>query len=281
MDYGTLFKGAASAYGYDQMRDDLRQTNKDVMSDLGALQDQIGAGTQFQPYGVKTGIGTGNFTEDGYTGTLSSGQQNLSDRLNFMGYGAMKQSQMDPAAREQQVYDRIRATQMPGEQRALQQSANNARAGGRSGMFTNQYGGSPEQFAQQMAMAEANNNAALGGMNFAQQEQMNQYNQGLGMLNQANVPYEQMRADMGMGLNAQQMNNHTRMQGLGLMSDFGLGMAGTQVNMANLDTEMYTQMLQAILPTLGQVGDTAGSWLEKAWEHLNPKNQTTPPIVAT
>jgi hypothetical protein len=78
------------------------------------------------------------------------------------------------AGREQDVYDRIRATQMAEEGRqqlALEERlANQGRLGVRTAMF----GGTPEQFAFEKARSEAQNQAALMAIQQAQQEQAQQ-----------------------------------------------------------------------------------------------------------
>ena len=78
------------------------------------------------------------------------------------------------SAREQDVFNRIRAMQTPEEQRqrlALEERLANQ---GRLGVRTNMFGGTPEQFALAKAQEEAQNQAALMAMQQAQQEQRQQ-----------------------------------------------------------------------------------------------------------
>ncbi len=75
-----------------------------------------------------------------------------------------------PEQRQADIYESIRATQTPEEQRqrlALEERLYNQ---GRMGVQTNMYGGAPEQFALAKAQTEAQNQAALMAMQQAQAE---------------------------------------------------------------------------------------------------------------
>ena len=90
-------------------------------------------------------------------------------------YGTMaSQSAMDvltpTAVRESSVYDRIRATQRPEEERQRLQLEERLYNQGRSGIRTDMYGGTPEQFALSKAQEEAKNSASLAAMQQAQAE---------------------------------------------------------------------------------------------------------------
>lgn len=76
----------------------------------------------------------------------------------------------DRGAREQSIYDRIRATQTPEEDRQRQLLNDQLLNQGRLGLSTSMFGGSPEQFAQEKARAEAMNQASLAAMGQAGQE---------------------------------------------------------------------------------------------------------------
>jgi len=78
------------------------------------------------------------------------------------------------ATREADVYERIRATQRPEEQRRQLALQEQLQAQGRTGLRTAQFGGSPEQFALAQAQEEAKNRAALSALGQAQAEQQQQ-----------------------------------------------------------------------------------------------------------
>ena len=76
--------------------------------------------------------------------------------------------------READVYERIRATQRPEEERARLALEERLQSQGRTGLRTAQFGGAPEQLALAQAQEEAKNRAALGALGQAQAEQQQQ-----------------------------------------------------------------------------------------------------------
>ena len=91
------------------------------------------------------------------------------------GVGGFLTGAMAPMAqREADVYERIRATQRPEEQRQQLALEERLASQGRTGLRTAQFGGSPEQFALAQAQEEAKARASLGALGQAQAEQMQQ-----------------------------------------------------------------------------------------------------------
>ena len=79
---------------------------------------------------------------------------------------------MDRAAREEDVYGRLRGLQTPEEERQRLALEQRLASQGRLGVSTNQYGGTPEQLAMAKAQAEAQNQAGIMAMQRASQEQL-------------------------------------------------------------------------------------------------------------
>ena len=78
---------------------------------------------------------------------------------------------MDRAAREGDVYSRLRAVQSPEEERNRLALENRLRAQGRLGTTTSQFGGTPEGLMLEKAQAEAMNQASLLAMQQAGKEE--------------------------------------------------------------------------------------------------------------
>lgn len=93
-----------------------------------------------------------------------------------MGVGGqfMGQVGMPMGAREQEVYDRIRATQLAEEERQRLALEERLFSQGRGGVRTSMFGGTPEQFALAQAQEEAQNRASLAAIQQAQAEQQQQ-----------------------------------------------------------------------------------------------------------
>jgi hypothetical protein len=122
-------------------------------------------------------------------------------------------AEQDVASREQAIYDRMRAAQMPEEERqrlALEERLRNqGRLGTRSAMF----GGTPEQLALAQAQEEAKNQAMLTAMQFAGEEQQRQAALGSGMLGAAYIPQAQLLNALQPGMTtAEQMRQAQQAQ---------------------------------------------------------------------
>ena len=76
-----------------------------------------------------------------------------------------------PEQRQSDIYESIRATQRPEEERAAMRLQEQLLGQGRAGISTDAYGGTPEQLAMAKAQAEAGNSAALMARQQAMSEQ--------------------------------------------------------------------------------------------------------------
>ena len=133
------------------------------------------------------------------------------------------------AAREQEVYERIRAVQTPEEERQRLNLEQRLASQGRLGVRTAQFGGTPEQLALAQAQEEAQNRAALAAMQQAGTEQQQQFQQALGLAGQTG-----QLAQLGSGLESQALQ-----RGMGLSQ---LGLAGTKAG-AGLEAQRLQQLL--------------------------------------
>ena len=154
----------------------------------------------FKPFTVSTGFGGVTATpKGGYTTTLSPSQALQQQQLQTItggllggmdavapdvsgiqqqalgGVGGFLTGAMAPmGARESNVYERIRATQRPAEERARLALEERLASQGRTGLRTAMFGGSPEQLALAQAQEEAKARASLSAIQQAQAEQMQQ-----------------------------------------------------------------------------------------------------------
>ena len=154
----------------------------------------------FKPFTVTTGFGGVAATpEGGFTTTLSPSQVAQQQQLQAItggllgGMGAtlpdvsgiqqqalegaggfLTGTMMPTAQREADVYERIRATQRPAEERARLALEERLASQGRTGLRTAMFGGSPEQLALAQAQEEAKARASLSAIQQAQAEQMQQ-----------------------------------------------------------------------------------------------------------
>ena len=193
---GQLIGTGLSIDEYNKITD-IAQRSAQEQAALGRQAQQEMA---FKPFTVSTGFGgIATTPEGGYATTLAPQQAAQQQQLQALtggllggmgavapdvsgiqqqalgGVGGFLTGAMAPMAqREADVYERIRATQRPEEQRQQLALEERLAAQGRTGLRTAQFGGSPEQFALAQAQEEAKARASLGALEQAQAEQLQQ-----------------------------------------------------------------------------------------------------------
>ena len=174
--------------------------------------------------------------------------------------------------REQEIFNRLRATQLPEEERQRLALEERLFGQGRLGVQTSMFGGTPEQLALAKAQEEAQNTATLMAMQQAQQERQNQANlaqqvlglgqglytgqqalegsqqqQALRDLSAAYLPQAQALNMLQQGLNASQIQQRGQLYGAGLFNQSSLqGLAtllGAGVGQAELMGQLGTGLL--------------------------------------
>jgi len=132
------------------------------------LAEQVGQrgveATEFKPYTVTSNLARiGTDPSGGFTTQLSPEQQALQNQIMGQAGGFFSQLQADPAAVQADIYESIRATQRPEEERQRLALEERMLSQGRLGLSSAAYGGaSPELLAQETARQEAMARANLG-----------------------------------------------------------------------------------------------------------------------
>ena len=185
--------GAGGAYYLGNQASDIAREGGDVARNLAnEAATTSRAESAFQPYTVTSNLANiGTTAQGGYNLNLSPQQQQLQNQLLGQSQQLFGQVGQDPAARAQGIYEQIRATQQPGEERDRLKMQENLFAGGRGGIQTAQYGGSPEQFAYEQARAESQNTAALGARERVLAEEAQAFTSAQGLMAAGYNPQQQ------------------------------------------------------------------------------------------
>lgn len=211
----------------------------------------------FRPYTVTTSTGGQFGTQiDPTTGQLSTTmamspeEQALQQRL-FGGAGQFyDQAAMPTGDREQAIFERMRATMTPEEERQRLALEERLAAQGRLGVRTAQFGGAPEQFALAQAQEEARNRAMLGAMQQAQAEQRQQAALGQQYLGASYMPQQQMLAAFQPGQTAAGAAQQAQLYGTGLFGEATASgidaLLASGLGQANLMGEAGTGLLSGL-----------------------------------
>jgi len=240
--------GAAGGLLAKLASDKLSGVGEAAKKEATALAGQVGGMTQFRPFTVTSATGGQFGVRGGPDGTqvdLRLGDREAALQQNLLG-GAQDfftQAQQSTAGREQDIYNRIRATQMQDEEMQRQALEERLAAQGRLGVRTGMFGGTPEQLAMERAQAQSRNQATLMAMQQAQQEQAQQAALGQQFLGGAYVPQAQM-------LNVQQASQlYPQLQQQAQL--FGAGQFG-ETMMSGIEAQLLAEQAQANL--YGQLG---------------------------
>jgi len=177
----------------------------------------------------------------------------------------------DRATREQDIYNRIRATQEAEEERqrlALEERlANQGRLGVRTAMF----GGTPEQLALAKAQEEAQARASLAAIQQAQAEQAQDARLGTQLLGAAYLPEAQAQNALQRGLLASQLAQRGQLYGTGLFGEASIAgldaLLGSGIGQAELMGRLGTSLLSGAMGGAGGgqggIGDIIGGAVEE------------------
>ena len=246
---GTLLTNEA----YDRLSDIGREAESAAMG----LAERGQAESQFKPVTVTTATGGQFGTQVTPTGAvettmgLSPQEQAMQQQL-FGGAGDFfGQAQQPTQAREQAIYERMRAAQSPEEQRQRLALEERLAAQGRLGVSSAAYGGAtPELMAQQTAIQESRNQAMLGAMQQAQAEQFQQAGLGQQFLGASYLPQAQLLEATQPAQRMAELQQQAQLYGTGL---FG------ETAMSGIESRLLAEQARANL--LGGIGSNVLSGL--------------------
>ena len=200
---------------------------------VGRLADQLGIA---QPQPTTGGLEVGM--------TLSPQEQAMQQQLLSGAGGFFGQAVQPTQAREQAIFERMRAAQRPEEERQRLALEERLAGQGRLGVSSAAYGGAtPEMLAMATAQEEARNRSMLGAMQQAQAEQMQQAGLGQQFLGAGYIPQSQLLAAAQPGIQQQQLAQQAQ--------QFGTGLFG-ETMMSGLEARLLAEQARANL--LGGVG---------------------------
>ena len=261
LDFGNLLKTTGSFYTGQQNIEGAYGVGQAGLTMAEQMGQRAADTAQFKPYTVTTGLGRAATTpQGGYTLELSPQQQALQAQLMGQAQNLFGQVGQDPAAQQAALYEQIRATQLPEEERQRLAMQENLFASGRGGLQTAQYGGSPEQFAYEKARQEAMAGASLAARQQAMAEQQQALQGATGLLSAGYSPQQQALQALGYGTDIANLAGTAGRSAASLQGQ--LGQAGLESYMqgAQLANALQQKQLQSLMSTALGTG-TEGSGL--------------------
>ena len=249
----------------------LSDVGREARTGAEALAAQQMEQTQFRPFTVTTATGADMGTrvtpEGGIETTmgLSPEEQMLQQQLLGGAGGFFGQAMQTREPREQAIFERMRRTQRPEEERQRLALEERLLSQGRLGTSSSAYGGAtPEMLAMSTAQEEARNRAMLGAMQQAQAEQMQQAALGQQFLGSGYIPQQQLMAATQPAQQLAALQQQAQLQGAGL---FG------EATMSGLEAQLVAEQARANL-----LGQTGAGLLQGA---LTPRSTGTSDLIST
>ncbi len=274
-DVGNQFLTGAGNYylGQEQLQD-VKDIGRQSQEQLSALGQQMAEQAEFRPFTVTTGLGT---TTTDPTGGVAVGltpeQQALQNQLLSQATGLFGQVGVSPAEAQADIYEQIRATQRPEEERQRLAMEERLLSQGRLGLQSAAYGGSsPELLAMETARQEAMARANLGARQQAMAEQQQLLGAASGLLGAGYTPQREALNVLNVASIAPQLASRGALGGSELMSQLARSGVEGNLGMQQLATEMRQARDQGLMNALLGRQPTMQEMIQGAYVGLEPKD---------
>ena len=269
LDINNLLQAAGNYYTGQQAIEGAYNVGQTGLTMAEQMGQRAAESSQFKPFTVTSSLArAGTTPQGGYTLELSPQQQALQEQLLGQAQGLFGQVGQDPAAQQAALYEQIRATQRPEEERQQALLQERLFAGGRGGLQTAQYGGSPEQFAYEKARQEAMAGASLSARNQALAEQRQALASATGLLGAGYNPQQQALAALGYGTDIANIAGTGQRTGATLQAQLGQTGLESYLQAAKIasDREFAQKQLlsQAAQGLLGGISQPSGGGFDYA-----------------
>lgn len=223
----------------------------------GELAQDLSARSEFKPFTVTGSTGTAVTRPDGSLDLRANPEQAglqktlLQDATNM--FNRLKYDTQGVQRRADEIYEDIRATQTPEEERQRLAMEERLLGQGRLGLQSSMFGGAnPEMFALEKARQEAMNQAALTARDVASQERLADYTLASGLMGQSYLPENQMIKLLQAGISPKQLAQNAQTQGTALYGQAqrsGLESFLQGAELANrLQLQQQEAMMNAFMP---------------------------------
>lgn len=261
--WGELGSAAVSGLGYNEMLNDLNDSQNNMNQTVGALQQGVMDNGGFQGWGVTSNLGGIQQGEDGNLNyQLNEGQANQQMQQNRWAHDMFQKANQGTAARQQDIFGQLQAQRQPAMQQAYTGLQQNVYGAGTGGMQTNNYGGDAQSYAFAKAMNDAAGQDMVNAQGLANAEQLQQMNMGNQYFQNQYQPMNNLAALAGSAINSNNVMNQANQAQNSLWTDLGLGGLTANTNYENIQGKAFGDMITAGSGVARSAGDAAGGWLD-------------------
>ena len=260
--FTDLLGAGAGYYNQDKAAQAALELGEQSAEKLYGLGEDVAGRAEFKPFTVTTGLGGATTTpEGGYSLQMSPEQQALQNQLLGQSQALFGQVGVDPSTAQADLYEQIRATQRPEEQRQRLALEERMLSQGRMGLSSSAYGGSsPELLAQETARQEAMARANLSARQQAMAEQQQALQLGTGMMTQGYVPQQQALGALGYGVDLAKLPLTGQTAGAEMFGQLGQTGLESQIAAQKIMGEMRQEQIKGMFDALFAPAGTEGGF---------------------
>ena len=260
--FTDLLGAGAGYYNQDKAAQAALELGEQSAEKLYGLGEDVAGRAEFKPFTVTTGLGGATTTpEGGYSLQMSPEQQALQNQLLGQSQALFGQVGVDPSKAQADLYEQIRATQRPEEERQRLALEERMLSQGRMGLSSSAYGGaSPELLAQETARQEAMSRASLGARTQAMAEQKQALDAATGMMNQGYKPQEEALAALGYGVDLAKLPLTGQTAGAEMFGQLGQTGLESQIGAQKIIGEMRQAQIKGMFDSLFAPAGTEGGF---------------------
>lgn len=248
----NLLTGAGQYYLGQENIQDVEEIGRQSQEQLTALGQQMAEQTEFRPFTVTTGLGSTTADSSGNVAVgLTPEQEALQNQLLSQAQGLFGQVGVSPAEVQANIYEQIRATQRPEEERQRLAMEERLLSQGRLGLQSAAYGGSsPELLAMETARQEAMARANLSARGQALAEQQQALTGATGLLGAGYTPQREALNVFGVASTIPRLAQIGQLSGAELQSQ--LAQSGIEANLGMMDlaSRLRQQRDRGLMETL-------------------------------
>ena len=260
--------GALSQFGTAGQPADINQLRGQFANQVGGYLGQQPNAQLGQLSQQALGLGSQGLSSLGAPSDIEALRSQYAGLAGQAGQGLLS----SPEQRQSDIYESIRATQRPEEERASMRLQEQLLGQGRAGISTDAYGGTPEQLAMAKAQAEAGNSAALMARQQAMSEQQQAMANAQGLTGLAsglagtssdlqNAAQSRASQLSQLGLSAEQIQSQLQSEGLSR----GVTAGSTAGQLAGIASDLESAGISrgATLSNVGLAGQQAGQQMSQ------------------
>jgi hypothetical protein len=269
--FGDFASAGLGAYGYTELMDRMGDRQDSTRESIQDMQEGVLEQQTFTPWGVKGNTGNVNVTKEGMDFSLNPEDAMFSRMARAGSIDAFGRAGGPSDVNE--YYEKLRQAKAATDRQNYNRMGSGLFNRGRTGVRSNEFGGSPEEYAFMKAREDSMAQDWLTAYQAMQGERELDTKIGSSLLDASYSPQRELGNLMQYGINNRQLQDQMTREGTSLWTQLGLGGLSTDTNYENIRGKAFGDMIKTLMPLAQAGGDAfagAGVWSDISdwWDNL-------------